>query len=156
MNNRTKENMRTENKAIEYLRNLHFYSCTLKQKKKILELLGIDQKYKNSFDMVKFKPDQYFDETSLINESLVKRMTLVEVKSSSRNLAKNLEGYYFSLQEREEELARNEKVKMIFVFVVIPRNGNETFYQIRTFKQIMENVKSVRIQKNITLKRLDA
>jgi len=147
--------MRTEKQAIEYLRKLNFYSCTLIQKKKILELLGIDQKYKNSFDMVKFDSDQCFTEASEIDEKLVSKMTLVEVKSSSRNLAVTLEGYYFSLQEREEELASNIKVKMIFVFVVIPRNGNETFHQIWTFKQIMENAKSVRIQKNITLKRLD-
>jgi hypothetical protein len=147
---RTIKNIRTEKRAKEYLVKLNegFHEITKKARKQILSSLLEVSEFKACFDLVKLKHQRESPIETLSNKEL-NELELVEIKSSDRNLPLGLKGYYFSIQQREIDLVEKMPERIMFAFVVIPRNGANPFHEVLSWEDILKRTTARRIQINI-------
>ncbi|MHA1251549.1 MAG: hypothetical protein ACTSRP_16275 [Candidatus Helarchaeota archaeon] len=147
---RTVDNIRTEKLAKAYLVNLNngFHEVTKEIRLQIAEILIKDPKLKNSYDLIMLN-EQKDSPIRYLSKNDLKNLKLIEVKSSTRNIPESLQGYYFSIQQREIDLAEKLPDRMIFAFVIFPRNGSNPFYKLMTWEEIQKKAKKMRIQVNI-------
>lgn len=147
---RTTTNVRSERKAKEYLVGLGggFHECTNEVRQTIVSDLIGDRKFFKSFDML-LLPIQLASPLAAISSEQLSKATLVEVKSSSRDIPVGLSGYYFSVQQREIDLAEKLAGRLVFVFVVISDAGAPIHHEILSWADIKQRARHMRTQINI-------
>jgi hypothetical protein len=113
---RTTGNVRAEKKAKQYLVSLGcgFHECASAVRETIATDLIGDRFFLKSFDLIRL-PHQHQSPLTSISADQLSKATLVEVKSSSRNIPVGLGGYYFSVQQREIDLAEKLRERLVFV-----------------------------------------
>jgi|GEM_PF-2724714 len=144
---RTTSNVRSEKKAKEYLVGLGvgFHECTNEVRQTIVSDIIGDRIFLKSFDMVLLRA-QFASPLSAISAEQLSEAKLVEVKSSSRDIPVGLSGYYFSVQQREIDLAGKLADRLVFVFVVIPDSGSPIHHETMSWDDIKRRAKQMRTQ----------
>lgn len=147
---RSDTNAFTEVEARHYLVRLGkgFHVPALKLRKELLTQLIENPDLIRSYDLIKLN-EQRESPLELITPIELEQLKLVEVKSSNRNLNPDLRNYYFSVQEREIQLAKMMGNRFVFVFVIYPRNGSAPFHQEMSWTEIESRTRKKRTQFNI-------
>lgn len=147
----TLKNNVTEKEGINYLVQNHvgFFRIDLATKKKLLELLKIEFKYLQSFDLVYLKS---FEGKVISVDSIeanLDEIILVELKTTKKYLPNNPKGFFFGATENEFNFGRILGDKFRFCFVSIHEKGSS--YALKTITELEQIIKSRRIQFQINL-----
>ena len=133
---------KTPAKARRYLVNLRkgFHEITSKVKKQILNEYHIPP---GTFDMIKLLKQISTRPLNRLDEKYLKKLTLVEVKSSDRDIDSTLSGLFFSYTYSEQLAAQALGKRYKIVFVVLPRGGGRRFHKEMSFGELWAKAKSI-------------
>jgi len=81
-------------------------------KAQVMEIFGLDRKFRFSFDMVKFKGLKMGEEVVRVKK---KDITLVKIRTTARHLPDFPHGFHFSTNKLDMELAKNKYFEFCFV-----------------------------------------
>lgn len=147
----TLSNNITEKEGVNYLIENHtgFFKIDLLTKKKILDLLQIEHRFLQSFDMT-YIPDFVGKE---INggeiETYLEDMVLVELKTTKKYLPNNPKGFFFGATENEFNFGEILGEKFRFCFVSLHEKGSS--FALLTIKELELIIRNKRIQYQINL-----
>lgn len=102
-----------------------------------------------SFDMIKLKKQKQKTPIRRLSDKELNELTLIEIKSSDRNLNENLDGYFFGYSYSEQLVAQALGNRYQFAFVVLPRSGGRKFHKVMTYRQIWKKAKTIHMQWSI-------
>lgn len=145
----TIRNNRTEREGILYLQSQddHFILPDTKLRKDILKTLKIPQKFYRTFDMI-YAPEFISQGDSLVIPD-INKVTLIELKTTKKELPNNPSGFFFGATENEFELAQllNDQYKFCFVCL----HPDCPSYKILTLDELNRVIRTKRIQYQINL-----
>jgi hypothetical protein len=139
------ENYSSEKEGLKLLQEqVHGVHIPNKEEKRfLLELLGVDRSFHQSFDAVKL----FVDDFSLIVSA--KDFELIEVKTTKEELPELPRGFFFGLTENENTLLRVFQNKYFLAFVSTHPNTRRV--ELRNWKGVQELIHHKRIQYQINL-----
>jgi hypothetical protein len=139
----------TPAKARKYLVNLRkgFHEITPKVKKQILNEYHI---LPGTFDMIKLPRQISMRPLNRLDEHILKKSTLIEVKSSDRNIDPSLRGLFFSYTCSEQLAAQALGKRYKIVFVVLPRGGGKPFHKEMSYNKLWAKAKSIHMSWQIS------
>jgi hypothetical protein len=147
----TLSNNVTEKEGINYLIDHHtgFFKIDLTIKKELLDLLVIEHRYLQAFDLI-YIPNLV---DKKINTKFIKTyledIILVELKTTKKYLPENPKGFFFGATENEFNFGRILGSRFRFCFVSIHEKGSS--YSLLTIKELEEKIRNKRIQYQINL-----
>lgn len=147
----TLSNNITEKEGVNYLIENHtgFFKIDLSTKKKILDLLQIEHRFLQSFDMI-YIPDFVGKEINGDEiETYLEDMVLVELKTTKKYLPNNPKGFFFGATENEFNFGEILGEKFRFCFVSLHEKGSS--YALLTIKELELIIRNKRIQYQINL-----
>ncbi len=147
----TLSNNVTEKEGVNYLIENHtgFFKIDLPAKKKILDLLQIEHRFLQSFDMIYF-PDLVGKEINGDEiETYLEDMVLVELKTTKKYLPNNPKGFFFGATENEFNFGEILGEKFRFCFVSLHEKGSS--YVLLTIEELELIIRNKRIQYQINL-----
>ena len=145
----TLSNNVTEKEGVNYLITNHtgFFKVDLTMKKELLNLLKIDHKFLQAFDLI-YIPDMLgkiitedFLQTSL--EDII----LVELKTTKKYLPENPKGFFFGATENEFNFGNILGDKFRFCLVCL--NEKSPSFALQTMQELELRVRNKRIQYQI-------
>lgn len=147
----TLSNNVTEKEGVNYLIENYtgFFKIDLPTKKKILDLLQIEHRFLQSFDMI-YIPDfvgKEIDGDEI--ETYLEDMILVELKTTKKYLPNNPKGFFFGATENEFNFGKMLGDKFRFCFVSLHEKGSS--FTLLTVEELELIVRSKRIQYQINL-----
>jgi len=145
----TVDNNRTEKEAFEYVlaADPHFINVTKESRRLVLEALGLDRKYARAFDLIYSKKHTNKEQT--VEFSDVADITLIELKTTKKNLPNFPKGFFFGATANEFELALKLGEKFKFCFVTLhPENKS---YTLLTLAELEKLIRTTRVQYQINL-----
>ncbi|PAC31189.1 hypothetical protein [Flectobacillus sp. BAB-3569] len=122
----TLSNNVTEKEGVNYLIENHtgFFKIDLSTKKKILDLLQIEHRFLQSFDMI-YIPNLVGKEINGDEiETYLEDMILVELKTTKKYLPNNPKGFFFGATENEFNFGEILGDKFRFCFVSLHEKGS--------------------------------
>ncbi len=141
----------TEKEGINYLIENHsgFFKIDLTTKKELLDLLKIEHRYLQAFDLI-YLPD-WVDKPIKSNfiETYLEDILLVELKTTKKYLPENPKGFFFGATENEFNFGKLLGEKFRFCFVSINEKGSS--FALRTTEELESIIKNRRIQYQINL-----
>lgn len=147
----TLSNNITEKEGVNYLIENHtgFFKIDLSTKKKILDLLQIEHRFLQSFDMI-YIPDFVGKEINGDEiETYLEDMVLVELKTTKKYLPNNPKGFFFGATENEFNFGEILGEKFRFCFVSLHEKGSS--YALLTIEELELIIRNKRIQYQINL-----
>ena len=147
----TLSNNVTEKEGVNYLIDncKGFYNINRQTKKELLDLLEIDYKFLQSFDLV-YIPDK---DVEIIDSIFLKAsfedVILVELKTTKKYLPENPKGFFFGATENEFNFAEMLGNKFRFCFVCL--NPQSQSFALLTVDELRAKVRNKRIQYQINL-----
>lgn len=147
----TLSNNITEKEGVNYLIENHtgFFKIDLSTKKKILDLLQIEHRFLQSFDMI-YIPDLVGKEINGDEiETYLEDMILVELKTTKKYLPNNPKGFFFGATENEFNFGEILGEKFRFCFVSLHEKGSS--YVLLTIEELELIIRNKRIQYQINL-----
>lgn len=147
----TLSNNVTEKEGVNYLIENHtgFFKIDLSTKKKILDLLQIEHRFLQSFDMI-YIPDLVGKEINGDEiETYLEDMILVELKTTKKYLPNNPKGFFFGATENEFNFGEILGEKFRFCFVSLHEKGSS--YVLLTIEELELIIRNKRIQYQINL-----
>lgn len=147
----TLSNNITEKEGVNYLIENHtgFFKIDLSTKKKILDLLQIEHRFLQSFDMI-YIPDLVGKEINGDEiETYLEDMVLVELKTTKKYLPNNPKGFFFGATENEFNFGEILGEKFRFCFVSLHEKGSS--YVLLTIEELELIIRNKRIQYQINL-----
>ncbi|MDI9874186.1 hypothetical protein [Flectobacillus rivi] len=147
----TLSNNITEKEGVNYLIENHtgFFKIDLSTKKKILDLLQIEHRFLQSFDMI-YIPDFVGKEINGDEiETYLEDMVLVELKTTKKYLPNNPKGFFFGATENEFNFGEILGEKFRFCFVSLHEKGSS--FALLTIKELELIIRNKRIQYQINL-----
>lgn len=147
----TLSNNITEKEGVNYLIENHtgFFKIDLSTKKKILDLLQIEHRFLQSFDMI-YIPDLVGKEINGDKiETYLEDMILVELKTTKKYLPNNPKGFFFGATENEFNFGEILGEKFRFCFVSLHEKGSS--YVLLTIEELELIIRNKRIQYQINL-----
>ena len=147
----TLSNNVTEKECVNYLITNHtgFFKIDLTMKKELLNLIKIDHKFLQAFDLI-YIPDMLgkiitvdFLQTSL--EDII----LVELKTTKKYLPENPKGFFFGATENEFKFGNILGDKFRFCFVCL--NEKSPSFALQTMQELELRIRNKRIQYQINL-----
>lgn len=147
----TLSNNVTEKEGVNYLIENYtgFFKIDLLTKKKILDLLQIEHRFLQSFDMI-YIPDfvgKEIDGDEI--ETYLEDMILVELKTTKKYLPNNPKGFFFGATENEFNFGEILGEKFRFCFVSLHEKGSS--YALLTIEELELIIRNKRIQYQINL-----
>jgi hypothetical protein len=141
----------TEKEGINFLIDnaTGFFKIDLLTKKTLLDLLNIDYKYLQAFDLV-YIPDMVgktINSTSI--ETYLEDILLIELKTTKKYLPENPKGFFFGATENEFNFGKILGDKFRFCFVSMNEKGSS--FALQTIKELEARIKNKRIQFQINL-----
>ncbi|MDI9864013.1 hypothetical protein QM480_06745 [Flectobacillus sp. DC10W] len=147
----TLSNNVTEKEGVNYLIENHtgFFKIDLSTKKKILDLLQIEHRFLQSFDMI-YIPNLVGKEIDGDEiETYLEDMILVELKTTKKYLPNNPKGFFFGATENEFNFGEILGDKFRFCFVSLHEKGSS--YALLTIEELDLIIRNKRIQYQINL-----
>lgn len=141
----------TEKEGVNYLINNYtgFFKIDLATKKELLELLKIDNRYLQAFDLI-YVPEMVGKEVnSEFLQTYLEDIILVELKTTKKYLPENPKGFFFGATENEFNFGKVLGHRFRFCFVSIHEKGSS--YSLQTIEELESKIKNRRIQYQINL-----
>ena len=147
----TLKNNVTEKEGINYIFEnfTGFFKIDLEIKKQLLELLKIEHRFLQAFDLI-YIPDMVGKEIdSDILETYLEDIILVELKTTKKYLPENPKGFFFGATENEFNFGKILGDRFRFCFVSMNEKGSS--FALLTIKELEAKIKNKRIQYQINL-----
>jgi hypothetical protein len=147
----TLSNNVTEKEGINYLIENYtgFFKIDLATKKELLDLLKIEHKYLQAFDLI-YIPDMVGKEVnSIFLQTYLENIILVELKTTKKYLPENPKGFFFGATENEFNFGKILGDRFRFCFVSLNEKGSS--YSLQTLEELEARIKNRRIQYQINL-----
>lgn len=122
-----------------------FYEPTAAEKKKILEILGISQRFKATFDAIRLNVGSFGDVKN------ARDFDLLELKVTDKFLPNLPEGFFFGLTHNEEMLLKVFEGKYFLCLVCM--NPKSPDYKLVDWTQLENLPQNKRVQYQINLKK---
>ena len=141
----------TEKEGVNYLIEKHtgFFKIDLLMKKKLLDLLKIEHRFLQAFDLI-YIPEmvgEAFEADFL--ETYLEDIILVELKTTKKYLPENPKGFFFGATENEFNFGKILGNRFRFCFVSLNEKGSS--YSLLTIEELDTKIKIKRTQYQITL-----
>jgi len=147
----TLSNNVTEKEGVNYLIENHsgFFKIDLVTKKKLLDLLGIEHRFLQAFDLIyiPYMVGIEFDSESI--ETYLEDIIFVELKTTKKYLPENPKGFFFGATENEFKFGEILGCKFRFCFVCL--NEKSISFSLQTIQELEQRIKNKRIQFQINL-----
>lgn len=147
----TLSNNVTEKEGVNYLIENYtgFFKIDLATKKELLDLLKIDHRYLQAFDLI-YIPDMVGKEVnSDFLQTYLEDIILVELKTTKKYLPENPKGFFFGATENEFNFGKKLGDRFRFCFVSLNEKGSS--YSLQTLAELEARIKNRRIQYQINL-----
>ena len=147
----TLSNNNTEKEGVLYLLEnfTGFFKIDLEVKKELLELLNIERRYLQSFDLI-YIPDLV---GTTINSDFLKiyleDIIFVELKTTKKYLPENPKGFFFGATENEFNFGKLLGDRFLFCFVTLHEKAQS--HVLMTLDQLDKKIRNKRIQYQINL-----
>ena len=147
----TLSNNVTEKEGVNYLieNSTGFFKIDLSTKKELLDLLKIEHRFLQSFDLI-YVPEMV---GKIADSGFVKTyledILLIELKSTKKYLPENPKGFFFGATENEFNFGKILGSRFRFCFVSLNEKGSS--YALLTLDELEERIKNRRIQYQINL-----
>jgi hypothetical protein len=126
-----------------------FFKVDLATKKYLLEVLGLEQKFIQAFDLVLI-PGMKIDELTTVTISAsLDNLILVELKTTKKHLPENPKGFFFGATQNEIEFGNLLGSRFRFCFVSL--HSKASTYALLTLPEMEKLIKIKRIQYQINL-----
>jgi hypothetical protein len=147
----TLKNNVTEKEGINYIFEnfTGFFKIDLEIKKELLNLLKIDHRFLQAFDLI-YIPNMVGKEiNSDILETYLEDIILVELKTTKKYLPENPKGFFFGATENEFNFGKLLGERFRFCFVSMNEKGSS--FALLTIEELEARIKNKRIQYQINL-----
>jgi hypothetical protein len=147
----TLSNNITEKEGVLFLLDNHtgFFKIDLETKKELLDLLKIERRYLQSFDLI-YVPDMVgksIDSNFL--KTYLEDIIFVELKTTKKYLPENPKGFFFGATENEFNFGKILGNKFLFCFVTL--NEKAPSFVLLTIEELDNKIRNKRIQYQINL-----
>jgi hypothetical protein len=147
----TLSNNITEKEGIIFLLNNHtgFFKIDLKTKKELLDLLKIERRYLQSFDLI-YIPDMVGKIIpSDFLHTYLEDIIFIELKTTKKYLPNNPKGFFFGATENEFNFGKMLGNKFLFCFVTL--NEKAPSFVLLSIDELDNIIRNKRIQYQINL-----
>jgi hypothetical protein len=120
-----------------------FYAPTAAEKKRILEILGISQRFKATFDAIRLKVPSFAEVQN------ARDFDLLELKVTDKFLPNLPQGFFFGMTDNEEMLLKVFEGKYFLCLVCM--NTKSRGYALVDWSQLRELTQNKRVQYQINL-----
>jgi hypothetical protein len=147
----TLSNHVTEKEGVNYLIENYtgFFKIDLATKKELLDLLRIEHRFLQAFDLI-YIPDMVGKEvTSDFLQTYLEDIILVELKTTKKYLPENPKGFFFGATENEFNFGKILGNRFRFCFVSMNEKGSS--FALQTIEELEARIKNKRIQYQINL-----
>ena len=147
----TLSNNVTEKEGIIFLLENHtgFFQIDLATKKELLDLLKIEHRFLQAFDLI-YVPDMV---GKVVNSSFLETnledIILVELKTTKKYLPDNPKGFFFGATENEFKFGEILGERFRFCFVSLNEKGSS--FALQTIPELEQRIRNKRIQFQINL-----
>jgi hypothetical protein len=147
----TLSNNVTEKEGVLFLLENHtgFFKIDLDTKKELLDLLKIERRYLQSFDLI-YVPNMV---GKTINSDFLKTyledIVFVELKTTKKYLPENPKGFFFGATENEFNFGKILKDRFLFCFVTL--NEKSPSFVLLSIEELEKIIRNKRIQYQINL-----
>jgi hypothetical protein len=147
----TLSNNVTEKEGINYLIENHtgFFKIDLAMKKELLDLLNIEHRYLQAFDLIYLHDMVGKEVNSNFLETYLEDIILIELKTTKKYLPENPKGFFFGATENEFNFGKILGARFRFCFVSINEKGSS--FSLQTIDELEARIKNRRIQFQINL-----
>ena len=147
----TLSNNITEKEGVLFLLENHtgFFKIDLNTKKELLDLLKIERKYLQSFDLIYIPNMVGKNINSEFLKTYLEDIIFVELKTTKKYLPENPKGFFFGATENEFNFGKSLGNKFLFCFVTL--NEKAPSYVLLTIPELENTIKNKRIQYQINL-----
>lgn len=147
----TLSNNVTEKEGINFLIENYtgFFKIDLSTKKELLNLLKIDHRFIQAFDLI-YIPEmvgRIVDSDFL--QTYLEDIILVELKTTKKYLPENPKGFFFGATENEFNFGEILGDRFRFCFVSLNEKGSS--FSLQTISELEKRIKNKRIQFQINL-----
>lgn len=147
----TVSNNVTEKEGVNYLIDNYngFFKIDLTTKKELLNLLNIDHRFLQAFDLIYIPnlENQVVDSNFI--ETYLEDMFFIELKTTKKYLPENPKGFFFGATENEFNFGEILDSKFRFCFVCL--NEKSQSYSLLSISELNARIKNKRIQYQINL-----
>jgi hypothetical protein len=147
----TLSNNVTEKEGVNFLIENYsgFFKIDLNTKKELLDLLKIEHRFVQAFDLI-YLPEMVgktvdSDFLKIYLEDII----LVELKTTKKYLPENPKGFFFGATENEFNFGKILGDRFRFCFVSLHEKGSS--YSLKTIEELEKIVRNKRIQYQINL-----
>jgi hypothetical protein len=147
----TLSNNVTEKEGVNFLIENYtgFFKIDLATKKELLDLLEIEHRFLQAFDLI-YIPDMVGKEVnSSFLQTYLEDIILVELKTTKKYLPENPKGFFFGATENEFNFGKILGDRFRFCFVSLNDKGSS--YSLQTLEELEARIKNRRIQYQINL-----
>lgn len=147
----TLSNNVTEKEGVNFLIENHtgFFKVNLATKKELLDLLRIEHRFLQAFDLI-YVPDMVGKEiNSSFLQTFLEDIILVELKTTKKYLPENPKGFFFGATENEFKFGEILGDRFRFCFVSMNEKGSS--FALQTIQELEQRIKNKRIQFQINL-----
>jgi hypothetical protein len=147
----TLSNNVTEKEGINYLIDNHtgFFKIDLAMKKTLLDLLEIEHRFLQAFDLI-YIPEMIGKIISSNSLQIhLEDIILVELKTTKKYLPENPKGFFFGATENEFKFGELLGDKFRFCFVSLNEKGSS--FALQTTQELEQRIRNKRIQYQINL-----
>jgi hypothetical protein len=147
----TLKNNVTEKEGVNYIFENYtgFFKIDLEIKKQLLDLLKIEHRFLQAFDLI-YIPDMVGKEiNSDVLETYLEDIILVELKTTKKYLPENPKGFFFGATENEFNFGKILGDRFRFCFVSMNEKGSS--FALLTIEDLEARIKNKRIQFQINL-----
>ena len=147
----TLSNNITEKEGIIFLLNNYtgFFKIDLKTKKELLDLLKIERRYLQSFDLI-YIPDMVGKTIpSDFLHTYLEDIIFIELKTTKKYLPNNPKGFFFGATENEFNFGKMLGNKFLFCFVTL--NEKAPSFVLLSIDELDKIIRNKRIQYQINL-----
>ena len=147
----TVSNNVTEKEGVNFLIENYtgFYKIDLSTKKELLDLLKIEHRFLQAFDLI-YVPEMVGKITDVgFIQTYLEDIILVELKTTKKYLPENPKGFFFGATENEFNFGKILGSRFRFCFVSLNEKGSS--YAFLTLEELEERIKNRRIQYQINL-----
>jgi hypothetical protein len=147
----TLSNNVTEKEGVNYLigNTTGFFKIDLTTKKELLDLLKIEHRYLQSFDLI-YVPEMVGKIIDIeFVQTYLEDIIFVELKTTKKYLPENPKGFFFGATENEFNFGKILGSRFRFCFVSLNEKGSS--FAFLTLEELEEKIKNRRIQFQINL-----
>jgi hypothetical protein len=126
-----------------------FFKIDLATKKELLDLLKIEHRFLQAFDLI-YVPDMVGKEiNSNFLNTFLEDIILIELKTTKKYLPENPKGFFFGATENEFNFGAILGDRFRFCFVSMNEKGSS--FALQTIQELEQRIKNKRIQFQINL-----